>query len=68
MPRERKGYRDQLESILERYPDRECLTPQEVADYCGRDVRTVTRLFPFVGQGRTRFITRTALARELVAG
>lgn len=68
MPREHEGYRDQLESIMAAFPDKECLTPKEVGTYCGRNSRTVIKLFPFVGHGKLMFITRTSLARAMVSG
>nr|WP_302435933.1 hypothetical protein [Ruthenibacterium lactatiformans] len=43
------------------------MSVKEVAKYCGRDERTVAKQFPFVGKGRMAFITRTTLAREMVA-
>ena len=67
MPRERKGFRDQLENIIAAHPQGEQMSVIEVAKYCGRDERTVAKQFPFVGKGRMAFITRTTLAREMVA-
>lgn len=67
MPRELEGFRDQLESILAAHPKGEQMTVQEVARYCGKDERTVKKQFHFVGKGRTSFITRTSLARAMVA-
>ena len=67
MPRERKGFRDQLESIIAAHPQGEQMSVKEVAKYCGRDERTVAKQFSFVGKGRMAFITRTPLAREMVA-
>ena len=67
MPRERKGFRDQLENIIAAHPQGEQMSVKEVAKYCGRDERTVAKQFPFVGKGRMAFITRTTLAREMVA-
>lgn len=67
MPRELEGFRDQLESIIAAHPQGEQMTVQEVARYCGKDERTVRKQFNFVGHGKGRFITRTSLARALVA-
>lgn len=66
MPRELPGYRDQLESVLAAFPDRECLNVQDVATYTGIGRKTAARIFPFVGHGVGRYITRTSLARALV--
>lgn len=66
MPKEHPAYRDQLESIITHFPQKECLTVCEVAEYCGYSEKTVAKRFPFIGHGRSRYITRTVLARELV--
>ena len=67
MPRELDGFRDQLESIIAAHPQGEQMTVQDVARYCGKDERTVTKQFQFIGHGKRRFITRTSLARAMVA-
>lgn len=66
LPRELEGFRDQLESIISTYPDRECLGVRQVAKYCGCTEKTAAGRFPFIGKGRGRYITRTSLARVLV--
>ena len=66
MAKELPGYRDQLESVLAAFPDRECLNVQDVAAYTGIGRKTAARIFPFVGHGVGRYITRTSLARALV--
>jgi len=43
MPRERKGFRDQLENIIAAHPQGEQMSVKEVAKYCGRDERTVAK-------------------------
>lgn len=63
MPRESPGYRDQLESIIAAFPKGEYLTVTDVAHYTGRSRRVVSKMFPFVVRGETKFITRTTLAR-----
>ncbi len=68
MPREKDGYRDQLENIIAAFPDRECLSPKDVSAYCGRNYRTVLKMFPWVGSEKLMYITRTSLARALVSG
>lgn len=66
MPKELPGYRDQLESIIAAFPDKECLNVLEVSSYTGISRKTAARIFPFVGTGLGRYITRTSLARTLV--
>ena len=38
---EKKGYREQLEMLKEQFPDRQTITPQEVAEVLGVNVKTV---------------------------
>lgn len=68
MPREPEGYRDQLESLIRAFPDRECLRICDVASYCGITPKTAAKRYPFIGHGPGRYITRSRLARLLVAG
>ena len=68
MPREREGFRDQLESIIAFHPAGELMTPQSVADYTGFERYVVTRRFPFIGSRGGKRISRTMLARELCGG
>lgn len=67
MPRELPGFRDQLESIIAAFPDKECLNVTEVSQYTGIGRKAVARRFPFVGENLGRYITRTSLARALVS-
>lgn len=66
MARELEGYRDQLESVIAAFPDKECLNVIEVARYTGISRKVVAKKFPFVGKNLGRYITRTSLARTLV--
>lgn len=66
MPREREEFRDQLESIISAYPNKECLSIRDVARYCGITEKTASKRFPFVGHGQGKHITRTILARRLI--
>ena len=59
--REKAGYRDNLERIVERFPDKELLTKKDVAEFCGVDRRRVGKLFPF----KNNLISVATLAREL---
>lgn len=68
VPREKDGFRDQLESIIKAFPDKECLTVSDVARYTGYSRNTVSKKYPFVEQGGSKSITRTILARCLVGG
>ena len=47
MPRELPGYREQLESIIAAFPDRECLNVLQVSSYTGIGRKTAARIFPF---------------------
>lgn len=67
MPKELPGYRDQLESVIAAYPEKECLTVRETAKFTGFTEKTAAKKFPFVGHGLGRYITRTSLARALVS-
>ncbi len=62
MGREKEDFRDNLERLEEKFPDKEMLSAREVADYLGLDIRTVRKYFPIkphVG------ITKVALARAM---
>ncbi len=61
MPREKAEYRDNYEALLERFPDKMMLTAKDVADYCGRDPRTVRKLYGISREG----ITIPTLARRM---
>lgn len=61
--REKDGYREQLERIIEAFPNRETLTPADVAKWLHKDPRTVKRLFTFRdGYG----ISIVQLARQMI--
>ncbi|HWQ74506.1 MAG TPA: hypothetical protein VN441_04260 [Syntrophomonas sp.] len=67
MPREPDGYREQLEYLTERYPDRDMLSIQEACKIfkCGRHKLLNDRTFPvkqFDGKG-TYYIPIPGLAR-----
>jgi AraC-like DNA-binding protein len=68
MAREKVTYRDQLELICRRFPNKELLSTSDVAEYCGCSTRTVSRRFAYAewtGAGTGKRITRAALARAL---
>lgn len=64
---ELEGYRDQLESVIAAFPDKECLNVCEVAQYTGISRKVVAKRFPFVGRNLGKYIPRTSLARALVS-
>ena len=62
MSRENEAYRDNLELIMEMFPDKKVLTIKDVVRSTGRDYRTVRKHFPFIeGMG----ISVATLARLL---
>lgn len=58
---ENPAYRDNLEMLYERFPDKPILTLKDVSDWMGRDPRTVKKLYG-VGRGG---ISVATLARKL---
>lgn len=62
MPQEKLTYRDNLDRLCERFPDREFLSIKDVMDFSGKCRNTVVKLFPFKkGIG----ISKATLARLL---
>lgn len=62
MPREKEAYRDNLERIIEAFPDQEMIKAAELARWLRMDVRTVYKKFPVKkGVG----ISKATLARKL---
>lgn len=61
MPREKEGYRFNLERLNEVFPDHDLLSVQDVIRFTGRNYRTVKELFPFKGN----YISKVELARAL---
>lgn len=47
MPQEKLTYRDNLDRLCERFPDREFLTVKDVMDFSGKSRNTIVKLFPF---------------------
>ena len=60
MPREKSGYRANLELLNKRFPDKEALNATEVAAFLGRSRQTVKKHIPFNSMG---LITKADLAR-----
>lgn len=63
MPREKEGYRAELERIGQRFGDKQELSKKDVSDYTGACYRSVCKRFQFNDAGK---ITQSALARQLV--
>ena len=61
MPREKPAYRDNLERISERFPNKEMLTVKDVSAFCGLNIKTVKKLFEF----KNNYISVAKLAREM---
>lgn len=61
MPREKPAYRDNLERIVGRFPNKEMLTVRDVSAFCGLDSRTAKKLFEF----NNNYISVAKLAREM---
>lgn len=62
MPREKESYRDNLERIVTRFPNKELLNKKEVAEFIGYDVRYVNKYFEFLPCGK---ISLASLARQM---
>lgn len=65
MPREKESYRDNLERIKERYPQKEMLTVSEVAAFTGLHRYTVKKIFKFQTFGDNTYISAASLARQM---
>ena len=63
MPREKEGFRDNLERLDEAFPGKELLTQREAAAYCGVCRQTIAKYVPAVPGGAK--ISKTSLARYL---
>ena len=61
MPREKEAYRDNLERLCEKFPDKELLNVSEVVKFLGVSRRYVEKAYPFKGNK----ISKATLARIL---
>lgn len=61
MPREKEGFRDNMERLNEFFPDRDLLSVTDLVKFTGRDRRTVTKFFPF----KNNYIGKVEVARTL---
>ena len=62
MPREKESYRDNLELLLEAFPDKMMINKTEVQHYTGLDKETVNKLFTF---NQCNKISLATLARQM---
>lgn len=68
MAREKVSYRDNLQRLDERFPDKEILSFLEVVEWTGLDRRTVTALYGdrFTGKKyKCKYISKADLARAV---
>ncbi len=63
MPREKPSYRDNLEMIVSRFPDKTLLTVTDVAQFCGVSRAVAKKLFSF--DAPKNYISVAKLAREM---
>lgn len=61
MPKEDAAYRDNLAELKEFFGSKRLVTAKDVADYTGRDKRTVVKLYQISPDG----ITLPTLARRM---
>jgi hypothetical protein len=62
MPREKETYRDNLELLLEFFPNKKILTVGDVSKFAGCDPRTAAKRYPF---DKNRTISVATLARTM---
>jgi len=62
MGKEKLDYRDNLASIIRRFPDGEMLSVSEVAEYFGWSLNTTKKYLPLING---KYISRSSLARYL---
>ena len=61
MAREKEAYRDNLERINERFPEKELLTKTDVATFLGVSTKFVSKYYQF----KNNYISKATLARAL---
>ena len=61
MPKEKELFRDNLEILNEKFPNKFLLTSTEVVEFTGLERHAVKKKFNFDG----RYITKTQFARDL---
>lgn len=66
MSKERDGFRDCLELLNTRFPDKDMLNVSEVMEFCGISRNTAKKRIKFnLATGK---ITKADLARQVIAG
>lgn len=63
MPKEKEGYRANLELLNNRFPDKDALNITDVARFLGQSVKTVRRKIMF--NETTGLVTKADLARQV---
>lgn len=61
MPREREGFRDNMERLNEFFPSRELLNVSDLVSFTGRNRDVVKKLFNF----KNGYISKVEVARTL---
>ena len=62
MPREKEAYRDNLELLLQMFPEKKVLNIKDVSRFAGCDYRTAAKRYPF---DKNKTISIATLARAL---
>ena len=62
MPREKEAYRDNLERICERFPNKELLNKKDAADFLGVSRVTVEKYVKFLPCGK---VSVASFARQI---
>lgn len=57
MPREKEGYRANLEMLMEAFPGRLTVKATELSKWFGQDVRTIKRYYPIKPDGTISLVT-----------
>lgn len=65
MAREKELFRDNLERLDKRFPDRELLNVSTVSKYCRLSEERTKQMFPFKKIGGRWYISKVKLASEL---
>ena len=61
MPREKELFRDNLERLEQKFPEKELLNIKEVSTFCGINYRTAKKRFTF----KNNYISKLKFASEL---
>lgn len=65
MAREKESYRDNLERLDKVFPDKEMLSPADVAQYMGVALATARSVVEYTKAGRLLLISKAKFARFL---